>query len=288
MKRDSRFILSIVPVAGCIGGDLAGLFTQSPISGRLRRHHRLGIRRHRLDVFFARLPGGLLKQAGRLLDDARLCVDLKPGSARWPSGVATERVLFRRRNVAARAIGQTDVERQWQRTGRLEFEAGQRVNLAWDRRDAETADADRLQRHFLHRVFVYPNCLLGVHLGAVAGPLAIHLFKHVASPLEASSVRGAPEIYRPRLGHTQRHFLRVLELGQALGHHIYQLAGVILHRPGAALVAAVIAPPRVAACALRHDANERLVARSQPLGQALREQPGVIGRHAGMAAKIMH
>ena len=115
VKRDPRFVLGIVPLAGCVGGGRAGLFAQTPKRGWLRRHHRGGIRRHRFDVFFTRPAGGLFQQPGGLLDDARLGVDLEPGGARWPSGVTTESVLFRRRNVAARAIGQADVERQWQR-----------------------------------------------------------------------------------------------------------------------------------------------------------------------------
>ena len=65
---------------------------------------------------------------------------------------------------------------------------------------------------------MYPDRLLGVNLGAVSRPLAIHFCEHAASPFEAIVIWGTPEKFRARLSHAKWHIRRVFQLGQALSH----------------------------------------------------------------------
>src|SRR5436190_24377159 len=93
----------------------------------------------------------LLQQFVDGFHNLRFGPDLKIARPRSPRGVAAERELIRRRQVAAAAVSQADDHRQDEGTGLLDRQAGAAESLARDRADAEVTYAQALEFEFLGR-----------------------------------------------------------------------------------------------------------------------------------------
>ena len=230
MERDSGFEEGVPPGAGGVGDRGEIRLVEPPVGVRPVREHGARVRPVARDDFPARRAGDALEEAEQGLDDFRLGPFLKARGARGPRGVAAEKVLFRRRNVALRPVRQLDVEGGGQRAAGFQLQAGERVDLVGNGGDAGVAHTERLEFQFPLRLSRKEELLPGVDLALVRRRAVDHRPGQVPRPLEARRAREAAAQRECRLRHRQRTRAAVLDRAVHFGRPREQSGGIVVER----------------------------------------------------------
>ena len=234
------------------------------------------------------LPRGLFECIEESRDNLRFGLHFQPGGARGPCGVASQHVLLGGRNVTLRPVGEFDVEVRRERRLRLQFQAGQCVDLIRERRDRQFANTDRLQFDFGILPLVKDDCFLRVNLALALGQVVLHARDDWLGPFETLFVGNAVIQAQCLLDNGERRAVVILHLFEGSLGVLRDALGIGIHRD-ILLRRAVIHPHEVAAGPLRHCTDEcsiPLARLTEHCREVLAEQAVIIRRH-GRRTEVM-